>query len=184
MQTEQRGNVKTYPNLKGLVVEFWPDRLAKVAPTLGELGYSFTHAASWEQFLNLHHVLYPDLAVLANTVSSNKPKHFDLDLQAAKVLHEENPGCKTLFVINNSFDIDTCTQAIDLGVCGFINFQEKDFKDLLVEQIEQIRQRQGPGRDAKRICQCPQDPGYNGHCDAVGGHVQTDRTGQQGGHCL
>lgn len=155
MRTDRQESVRVRSHLKGIVVEFWPDRLAKVAPALRELGYDFSHAVSWEHFLSLQESLYPDLAVLANTVSSRKPRDFELDIQTARTLHEINPGCKILLVINNFFDLDTCTQAIDLGVCGFINIQEEDFRDLLVEQIEQLRRRRDQEEVASKSCSVP-----------------------------
>ncbi len=141
VQTEQHRGASDRANMEGMVVEFWPPRLAKVLPTLEKLGYSFTHAGSWEQFVSLCKSKLPHMAVLASTASSPKPYDFSLDLQCAKFLREVNLQCKILLVINNSFELDTCSQAIDLGVCGFINFQDSDFDDFLSEQIDQIRLR-------------------------------------------
>ncbi len=139
MQTEQRRGVTDHAELEGMVVEFWPTRLAKVSPALKTLGYAFTHAGSWDEFSSLGKSKFPHVAILANSVSSVKSHDYSQDVECAKFLREENPQCKLLFVINNRFDLDTCSQAIDLGVCGFINIDEPDFHEFLSEQIEQVR---------------------------------------------
>ncbi len=127
--------------MQGIIVEFWPDRLAKVAGAIRDLGYEFTHLSDEESLGAYLRSNSPQIAVLASTVSSGKPRDYRIDIENAKLLHQHCPGCKTLFVINSHFELDVCTQAINLGVCGFINIQESDFSDLLSEQIEQIRKR-------------------------------------------
>jgi len=141
VQREHRNSVVDHAELEGMVVEFWPKRLAKVFPTLETLGYSFTHVANWEEFALLSKTVFPQVAILANTVSGSKSYEYTLDLECAKVLREENPQCKILFVINNHFELEVCSRAIDLGVCGFINIDDLNFGEFLSEQIEQIRLR-------------------------------------------
>ncbi|MFA5863083.1 MAG: sigma-54 dependent transcriptional regulator [Phycisphaerae bacterium] len=141
MQIEQPRKEAVRSQLEGLVVEFWPDRIAKVVCASNELGYTFHHANTWERFLEIAKSKSLQLVILANTVSSSKPHDYRTDLDIAKLLHTENPGCKILFVINNGFELNTCYQAIDFGVCGFINIQDPDFHQLLTEQIEQVRER-------------------------------------------
>jgi len=131
---------KIRSHIKGIVVEFLPDRIAsvKVASLLKETGYQFTHFSDSEKFISAMRTSSPQIAILANTISSGKPQDYRTDLDSARFLHEQCPGCKILFIINRHIELETCRQAISYGVCGFINIDEPDFAELLSEQVDQL----------------------------------------------
>jgi len=123
---------------EGAVVEFVPVRISRIMPFLSELGYNFFHISTIDQLLNLIENNHPKIIVLASCVASGKCDNFKTDLEIAKLVNEKYPDCNLLFVIDSKVDIDTCIQAIDIGVCRFVNIDVPQFKELLDEQIYQI----------------------------------------------
>ncbi len=123
---------------KGIVVEFTPIRISKVMPFLSERGYVFTHISTIEQFLEIIKNVKLQIAILASSISSHSNDNFKTDLDIAKLINKKYPDCKLLFIINSKVDVDTCIQAIDIGVCRFVNIDDANFEDILDEQIQQI----------------------------------------------
>ena len=126
---------------EGVVVELVPARISRIMPYLSELGYDFFHISSIEHLLKFIEHSHPKITILASCVASDKCKDFKTDLEIAKLINEKYPDCNLLFIINSNVNIDTCIQAIDIGVCRFVNIDDPQFEDLLDEQIHQILSR-------------------------------------------
>jgi len=107
-------------------------------PFLAERGYCFTHISTVEQFLEAITQLKPKITILASSISSYPKEKFKTDLDIAKLVNKKYPECKLLFIINSKIDIDTCIQAIDVGVCHFVSIDDPNFEDILEEQVRKI----------------------------------------------